>query len=664
MGNKHSTLKSLFDDIADSIRNKTGSTGDIIADDFPKAIDDIRTSDIQLAEIAITKQPTKTSYTAKETFDTTGMEVKAVFSNEAYKLVTDFNVEPSGALKPTDTKATVKYTEFGVTAEADVTVTVAAIKLTVPAQSGAPVYTGSAITPAWSGYDSSLMSISGETSGINAGSYTAKFSLKDKVNYTWADGTTADKSVAWSIGKAQASITLDKTGVVLNGDKLSETVNISSVGMTSIMAMSSDMTVATVSLNGNVLTISSVDETTGTATIVINGTVDSNYNAPEYPSVEVSAEFTPPATVTLIVANADSYSSYARVIVDGTTYCAGYGDLDYVYMTTGESRQLSLPVGTQIDLLVSGSGGAGSNLYINLNGSKVADILYSYTVTGDATISMESYYNKSVGPSNYQSFGRIYITEFKDITLNTVPNGTLTTSSNGAVGSTVTLTPVPDEGYKYGGATVTYTLDGVEQTITLDANTTTFTMPAADVTVTPVWNEAVAVTITLKNYDQYNYGTITYNGVQQTATFTANIGDTIEIKRIDVAINDPNATPSRTGYQMINESTSYTVVSDAIFEGKSKFSGNTSTGMYYLLSITEIPEGQFSFTIGSSSKNAIEGMTWAEWIPSEYGSAMYEAVGEIVYYYGRSYTIQYNGVNVRPTDEIIPNAAYAFVQVS
>lgn len=113
----------------------------------------------------------------------------------------------------------------------------------------------------------------------------------------------------------------------------------------------------------------------------------------------------------------------------------------------------------------------------------------------------------------------------------------------------------------------------------------------ADAAGNVLWSAVKPVTITLKNYDQYNYGRITYNGVQQTATFTANIGDTIEITRIDVAINDPNATPSRTGYQMINESTSYTVVSDAIFEGKSKFSGNTSTGMYYLLSITEIPQG-------------------------------------------------------------------------
>lgn len=41
MANKHSTLTSLFSDIADAIRSKTGSSETIIADDFPEAIGDI-----------------------------------------------------------------------------------------------------------------------------------------------------------------------------------------------------------------------------------------------------------------------------------------------------------------------------------------------------------------------------------------------------------------------------------------------------------------------------------------------------------------------------------------------------------------------------------------------------------------------------------------------
>lgn len=43
MPNTHSTLTSLFSDIADSIRAKTGSNSTIVADDFPDAIDAIPT---------------------------------------------------------------------------------------------------------------------------------------------------------------------------------------------------------------------------------------------------------------------------------------------------------------------------------------------------------------------------------------------------------------------------------------------------------------------------------------------------------------------------------------------------------------------------------------------------------------------------------------------
>lgn len=43
MANKHPTLISLFSDIADAIRSKTGSTDTIIADDFPEAIAAIET---------------------------------------------------------------------------------------------------------------------------------------------------------------------------------------------------------------------------------------------------------------------------------------------------------------------------------------------------------------------------------------------------------------------------------------------------------------------------------------------------------------------------------------------------------------------------------------------------------------------------------------------
>jgi hypothetical protein len=46
---------------------------------------------------------------------------------------------------------------------------------TVPSQSGTLTYTGSAQSPSWAGYDSAKMTLSGTTSGTNAGNYSASF---------------------------------------------------------------------------------------------------------------------------------------------------------------------------------------------------------------------------------------------------------------------------------------------------------------------------------------------------------------------------------------------------------------------------------------------------------------------------------------------------------
>ena len=64
-----------------------------------------------------------------------------------------------------------------------------------------------------------LLTVTGNT-GVGAGTYTATVSLKDKQNYTWTDGTTANKTVTWKIlplsaGTVTASLT--KTSFVYDG---------------------------------------------------------------------------------------------------------------------------------------------------------------------------------------------------------------------------------------------------------------------------------------------------------------------------------------------------------------------------------------------------------------------------------------------------------------
>ena len=77
-----------------------------------------------LASIAITTPPTKTSYTAGESFDPTGMVVTATYNSGASAPVSGYTVSPSGALTTSDTSVTISYTEGGVTKTATQAITV------------------------------------------------------------------------------------------------------------------------------------------------------------------------------------------------------------------------------------------------------------------------------------------------------------------------------------------------------------------------------------------------------------------------------------------------------------------------------------------------------------------------------------------------------------
>lgn len=77
-----------------------------------------------LTNIKITKAPTRTAYTEGEIFDKTGMVVTAEYSDGTSKEITNYTYVPSGALKATDEKVTISYTEGEVTKTVDQDITV------------------------------------------------------------------------------------------------------------------------------------------------------------------------------------------------------------------------------------------------------------------------------------------------------------------------------------------------------------------------------------------------------------------------------------------------------------------------------------------------------------------------------------------------------------
>lgn len=244
---------------------------------------------IKLASIAIITPPDKTQYRPGQTFNPAGMTVRATYSNGATAVATGWTYSPSGALAEGTESVTILYTEGGVTAQAQQAVTVQKANITVPTQSGSLTYNGGPQSPTWNNYDTAEMTIGGVTSGTNAGSYNAQFSLKDTVGTQWADGTTGDKTVAWSIQKAAGSLSLSPTSMTLDADNPSKTITVTRSGTGAISAQSSAPDVASVSVSGNKITVTGHEN--GDVTVTVNVAADSNYNAPAAKTCSVTVSF-------------------------------------------------------------------------------------------------------------------------------------------------------------------------------------------------------------------------------------------------------------------------------------------------------------------------------------------------------------------------------------
>ena len=241
---------------------------------------------IKLESIAITTPPDNITYLPGEVFDPAGMVVTASYSNGATLTATGWTYSPSGALPEGTSEVEIIYTEAGVTKTAVQAITVERGTISVPTVSGSLTYNGQAQSPTLTGYDSDKMVLSGDTSGTNAGSYTAV--VTPTAQYKWADGSTEAKDIQWSIDKATPSITFDPESVSLDTSTTSQEVAVGYTGDGVLSAQSNNSGVATVSLSGNMLTVDGVD--TGSTTITVSASEGTNYTAVSA-SLSVAVQF-------------------------------------------------------------------------------------------------------------------------------------------------------------------------------------------------------------------------------------------------------------------------------------------------------------------------------------------------------------------------------------
>ena len=154
----------------------------------------------------------------------------------------------------------------------------------VPSQKGSLTYNGAEQSPVWNGYDAAKLTPGGTTSGTNAGNYNATFTPVS--NYQWSDGTTAAKTVAWSIGKAAGSSSLNKSSLALSTGTMSGTISVTRAGNGAVSASSSNTNVATVSVSGTTVTVTA--KAKGTATITVKVAEGTNHTAPANRTCSVS----------------------------------------------------------------------------------------------------------------------------------------------------------------------------------------------------------------------------------------------------------------------------------------------------------------------------------------------------------------------------------------
>jgi hypothetical protein len=241
---------------------------------------------IKLESISITTPPDNITYLPGEVFDPAGMVVTASYSNGATLTATGWTYSPSGALPEGTSEVEIIYTEAGVTKTAVQAITVERGTISVPTVSGSLTYNGQAQSPTLTGYDADKMVLSGDTSGTNAGSYTAV--VTPTAQYKWADGSTEAKDIQWSIDKATPSITFDPESVSLDTSTTSQEVAVGYTGDGVLSAQSNNSGVATVSLSGNMLTVDGVD--TGSTTITVSASEGTNYTAVSA-SLSVAVQF-------------------------------------------------------------------------------------------------------------------------------------------------------------------------------------------------------------------------------------------------------------------------------------------------------------------------------------------------------------------------------------
>ena len=101
------------------------------------------------------------------------------------------------------------------------------------------------------------------------------------------------KTVSWTMGKAVGTLSISHTSIVLDGTNPSQVITVTRAGDGVISAVSSDVNIATVSVNGTNVTVNGVISVSGNAVVTISVAEGTNHLAPTDQTCSVATQFLP-----------------------------------------------------------------------------------------------------------------------------------------------------------------------------------------------------------------------------------------------------------------------------------------------------------------------------------------------------------------------------------
>ncbi len=389
------------------------------------------------------------------------------------------------------------------------------IIVVLPTQNGTLTYNGTNQKPVWTNYNPDQMTMTGETEAITAGVRTVYCTPTG--NYVWANGTQETKETAWTINKAAGVLSLSTNSAEI---KVGTTSNIilTTAGDGAITVTSNNTNVATVSRNGNTITITGVKA--GTANITVSVAEGTNHLAPSSVTCSVTVSKTlvtiPTVTNTSKTYNGSNQSPTVTNEPSSTVAtCTGKsatnaGDYTLKYALI-DTNKYSWSDGSITDKTTPWSiaKANGSVTLSATSGTITYGTSQTFTVTG----------NTSGGALSVSSSSTTYATA-------SISSNTVTVNCVNYRSTTTVITVTSAETLNYKAATATYTMTAAkaEGSLTLSAisgtvykdSTTTFTFTAAgDGTVSVVSNNTSVATVSKSGT------TITVTGVKAgTATIT------------------------------------------------------------------------------------------------------------------------------------------------